>query len=511
MMPKLPSLATPAPRSTPDRLILIGALALAAFVRIIYLGDRSLWLDELSTWHVSRMPLIESLTWPAEYGPPLYALCVRVCGGGTHPPEWLLRLPAALAGVLTVFGVWRLMRLAGAGSVTVTVALLLSATHVLLIDYSREARPYSFLVLFLTLAMCAALRLARERTAAAAWEWLAWAGLALYSHTFAAFSLLACGAFWFWVWRQDRDRRIVRFAGLALIGVVVLAVPLAARSWHFRVAIQEGLRWVDPPSLASISHVITAIAPGGSARSEDLIAGLIGLGIVCAAMLAGLVLGGRRTERGAAREDSDVQTLLAMWLGLSLALPLLMTLLGRSLLVPRYVITAALPLLLWSLLLLSRVSPRAVAGAGLVLLTLQALGARRVMDMPPAGLRELVGFLDVSVQPDRDAIVLCMHATHEAHAEAERLALRYYRPKVGTFAELHLNVPNHPSNEILRDPRRLYLIVFQGDPLRTIEAAGRETEPFIDDPQLPQPLSALLFEPYRLIKVAPRRPTASGV
>jgi hypothetical protein len=123
----------------------------------------------------------------------------------------------------------------------------------------------------------------------------------------------------------------------------------------------------------------------------------------------------------------------------------------------------------------------------------------------------LVFYLNEGAQRDRDAIVLCIHATHDEFAEYERLGLRYYRPAIDAISELHLRTPGHPSNAVLRDPRRLYLIVFQGDPTPLLRAAGREIEPFLDLPQLPRPLGALLFEPYRLLKVAPIRPPPSGV
>jgi uncharacterized membrane protein len=493
-------------------LILACTLPFAALVRIIYLGDRSLWLDEFSTWHVSRMPLVQSLVWPAELSPPLYALCVRALGGGTHPPEWLLRLPAALAGVLTIAAVWRLMRLCGSGGgIATTAVLLLAATHVLLIDYSREARPYAFLVLFVTLAMCAALRVARERTLPAAWEWAAWATLALYSHTIAAFSLAACGAFWIWSWKQRPDRALVRSAGVALLATTVLVSPLAVRSWHFRAEIAEGLKWIEAAPAGSIVPAITAIAPGGSARPEDFRSGLIGLAITTAAVVIGLVA--RRQNAESERSptvNSDSLVLLGCWLACALGSPLILSIAGRPLLIPRFILPAAIPLLALPLILLARVSPRLVAGAALVLLTLQALGARRVMDLPPAGLRELVGFLNLSVQPDRDAVVLCVHATREEFVVYERLGLRYYQPAFGPPAELHLNDANSASVAALHDPRRLYLIVFQGDPAESLRKAGREIEPFVDLPELPKSLDALLFEPYRLLKIAPL-PQPAGV
>ncbi|NUQ49050.1 MAG: hypothetical protein HUU27_03915 [Phycisphaerae bacterium] len=86
----------------------------AAAARLPALGERSLWLDEFSTWHVARLPLWQSLTWEAELTPPLYQLCVRavltLANAADDPaPEWLLRLPAALTLLVAPYpgsGAW---------------------------------------------------------------------------------------------------------------------------------------------------------------------------------------------------------------------------------------------------------------------------------------------------------------------------------------------------------------------------------------------------------------------
>jgi hypothetical protein len=507
MMPTVPSMQPEASRTMPDRIILVGILGMAALTRIIYLGDRSLWLDELSTWHVSRLSLIESLTWPAELSPPLYALCVRALGGGTHPPEWLLRYPAAVAGVLTVAAVWRLARQCG-GGLAATAGGMLAAVHVMLIDYSREARPYSLLSLFVTLAMSAALRVARERTGRAAWEWTAWATLALYSHPLAAFSLVACIAFWVWSARRAAERSLVRSAALAVLVTGLFAIPLVLRSWHYRAETAAGLSWIDRPTGHSTLLALAAVAPGGSARAEDFRSGMIGLGLVLIGSIGGLAAW-RAMPRGARTTTVNVDSivLLSLWLVGALGLPFLFSIAGLPMLVPRFVLPAAIPLLLLPLIVLTRVSPRAVTGLAVVLLVLEALGARRVMDAAPAGLRELVGFLDESVRNESGRAVLCIHARSETFAEYERLGLRYYRPESGPVGELWLSGPDDVNAAVLRDPRRLYLIVFQGDPAAMLRAAGRKIEPFGDLPDLEKPVDALLFEPYRLMQVAPLPPT----
>lgn len=127
-------------------------MLLAGFLRFEGLGVRSLWQDELCTWHVSRMELGESLRWGPELTkPPLYQFLLRAMTSDAHPSEWTLRFPATLCGLLTIPAVFWLGWL-GAGSRVGLAAAALIACNVLQIEYAQEARPYTILVLGCTLS-----------------------------------------------------------------------------------------------------------------------------------------------------------------------------------------------------------------------------------------------------------------------------------------------------------------------------------------------------------------------
>lgn len=55
-------------------------------------------------------------------------------------------------------------------------------------------------------------------------------------------------------------------------------------------------------------------------------------------------------------------------------------------------------------------------------------------------------------------------------------------------------------NDILRDPRAMYLVVLWADPFAILKTAGRRPELFTIDGRT---YSQLLFSPYRLVRVAP--------
>jgi hypothetical protein len=156
--PTFPS-ARSAPAIAAEVIALAAILVLAAYLRFDALGARSLWLDEFSTWHVSRLPLGQSLTWGPELTiPPLYQLLLRLLSPDPHPDEWVLRFPAAVAGLGAVAAAWWLGRtVAGAAAGCALAALM--ACNPLQIEYSREARPYSLLVLGCVLSTAAWYRL----------------------------------------------------------------------------------------------------------------------------------------------------------------------------------------------------------------------------------------------------------------------------------------------------------------------------------------------------------------
>lgn len=424
----------------------------AAAARLPALGERSLWLDEFSTWHVARLPLWQSLTWEAELTPPLYQLCVRavltLANAADDPaPEWLLRLPAALAGTALVPVVYALGRRLGGPLVGVSAAVLVGV-HPLLVEYSREARPYAFLLLFCALATWLWERLVHTGSRGAAAAYVAAATLALYSHTLAALTLAAHLAWWLPRRKQPGAPRCL--AALAVVGL--LATPLHVRAYVFRDATAAGLAWIAPPSLADAGRVFMAINPASGALWL-----LAGIAIAAASILRQ----GRTSKRvevlaETRREQARRAALHGLWLATAFGGLALISLL-RPLLVVRFALPAAVPAALLPLWAAGR------AGRAWVLVLLVAGMA---LDLPavlrqreaPLGLRELVDHLNRYGAPETDLAVLCVWGARPAQIEYERLGLDYYRVRALPTETLLLR--HGPDAPVLADPRRLWLIVF---------------------------------------------------
>lgn len=136
---------------------------LAAVPRLLGLRAQSLWVDEILTWHAVRPghnldfweqlhdtiqgPLYTAIAW----------LLVRL-----GDPELMMRLPLAVAGVLTIpaFGILAGRLLDGRSA---RLAVLLLAINPFHVWYSQEGRGYGLLMFFGVLAAIAYLDLAAGR------------------------------------------------------------------------------------------------------------------------------------------------------------------------------------------------------------------------------------------------------------------------------------------------------------------------------------------------------------
>ena len=177
-------------------LALTGLLLLATYFRIEQIGLRSLWRDELCTWHASRMPLGESLRWGPELTkPPAYQLALRAVTQDPHPSESMLRLPAVLCGLaLLPVAVW-MGRLAGGFGIGLALLALL-AVNALQVFYSREARPYSMLVLGCAISTGLWYSLITNRRTGTLCAYVAVTALTLYAHYLAGLTIVGHAVWW---------------------------------------------------------------------------------------------------------------------------------------------------------------------------------------------------------------------------------------------------------------------------------------------------------------------------
>ncbi|HYM70209.1 MAG TPA: glycosyltransferase family 39 protein [bacterium] len=212
-------------------LILLGVLALAAAVRLHWIGLGSLDIDEAFTVWVARHPVagIWSVLARLDDHPPLYYVMlhwwIHIFGDGVVA----LRVPSVLSGLLTVVLAYRLGRMVGGGPLGLLTAFLIALAPDL-VTWSQEARMYALETLGLAAAMVALARLlvvgGRSRAA-----WAAYVGgtvAAMWTdYTAALFPVAVLVALAWVAWtlpRRDRPAFARRWLG-AHLAVAALCVP----------------------------------------------------------------------------------------------------------------------------------------------------------------------------------------------------------------------------------------------------------------------------------------------
>ncbi len=467
-----------------------------AIVRLVGLGGRSLWADEFCTWHVARMPLSESLQWGPELTkPPLYQLALRAITRETQPEEWLLRLPATIAGILTIIVAYTLARRAS-GLVVGLAAAGLVAFNLLQIAYSQEARPYTFHVLGATVATLFWWRLVVQPTMLLALAYVIAVVLTFHSHYLSLLVFASHALWWLMVSRRDGKWRSP-IAPWSLIFAGVLCMPIVVNYLRLRTSTFQGLAWIKPPTWGVAVTVLNDLGFG--------LVWTVGLAAAVVAWSISIYWTSAKAASGPLARLStgrqDVVGLLVIWLGCSWFGLLVLSWIAHPAMVDRYAIPAAIPTMLIPLVVAGRINKWIPIG---MMLGFSAVGLYRWQNerlVFDPGFRELSAYLAQTIDPERDLVVLTIdRQTHPDWIDAERLPFDYYPIEGAEIGELHIDPDGQTVlNDVLEDPRQIFLIVLWADPFPILEAAGRQTLPFEIDGER---FSRLLFTPYRLIRIA---------
>ena len=490
-------------------LALIGFLLLATYFRIEQIGLRSLWHDELCTWHASRMPLGESLRWGPELTkPPAYQLALRAVTQDPHPSESMLRLPAALCGLaLLPVALW-MGRLAGGLRIGLALLALL-AVNALQIFYCREARPYSMLVLGCAISTGLWYSLITKGRTGTLCAYVAVTALTLYAHYLTGLTIVGHAIWWLVSRAPSRGlqpsrtpRRLkpaAQYPAIALVATGALCLPLVIRYLLYKTSMFQGLEWIATPTLVDALGVLSQLTFG----PQWLIGILLPATILWMAGAVDVIPRSwplRRERLWSGRDD--ICGLLLLWLGGAWFGLLVISWLFHPAMVARYALPAAVPALLFPLVIAHRLDRRIPLVIAAVFAA--AVIPDRLVPQVPPGFREMRTYLQQHVDPNRELVVLTIDNTiYPGWEDSERLGFDYYPLHGVPVAELRLEPDGvTASNDILEDPRGMYLIVLWADPFPILEAAGRVPLDIVHDGES---FSQLPFEPYRLVRVAPRK------
>jgi mannosyltransferase len=330
--------------------IVLGLTALGAALRFATLGVQAYHHDEIVTAsRVLRVGFGHAMDAVgfSESAPPLYYALAWVWTQLTGTGPWGLRSLSAVAGVATIPVAYLIGRElhqhlhpagvevdAVRGDRAGLLAAALVAVNPMLLWYSQEARAYALLGLFCALSLLFCVRAVESGARRDAIWWGAFSALALATHYFAVFPLVAEVV----LLLRRRGRAIL--PGLwILAGAALLLAPLAYHQMSYGHA-----EWIGKFSLGhrlGETAITFLIGETGDiiGRAEQPEPGLVPLALV----LAGFAL---LAVRGASAERRAASVPLAV-AGVAVGLPLLLALGpgGKDFVLARNLLPALVPLL----------------------------------------------------------------------------------------------------------------------------------------------------------------------
>ena len=247
--------------------LLCGMVIAAAVLRLVALGRKSFWLDEIASVAISRRPapIFWHFLWHDEGNMALYYVLLKPWLHFGYS-ESAVRLLSVIPGVLSIPVMYALAnRLFGRQTGILATALL--ALNACAISVSQEARAYSWLVLLVLLSTYLFVRVVERPAYPTAVAYALLAGVTCYIHYFGVLipaahvvSLLALPA-------RERPWKPLL---LAWGGIAIMAAPIL---WLIHAQDVGHISWLQPPSWLELYHLgVFLAADGGKAVGAVLLA-----------------------------------------------------------------------------------------------------------------------------------------------------------------------------------------------------------------------------------------------
>ncbi len=329
----------------------LGAIVvLASGLTWLYLGQKSLWLDEVYSiatarswdgmWQTLRQ--YDANMW-------LYYLLLHFWLR-LGESEFVVRSLSALFAVATLPLVYALGKQLFHARVGLIAAALLPINPFFM-SYAQEARGYSLLILLSTLSSYCFVRAIRCPARRFWIGYVASSVLALYTHFFAGLVLLAHAASLCWLERRRLPWRSLLISGVA--GALLL-LPLLL----FQPLSSNQIAWLAPPTTDDLYRFV-----------RDLVGGnftLLWLCVLLAALTLGLA-GGRARPWDGEGVQRWQHSVVLLWFFLPIVLSLAISWVLRPVFLPRYLSICCVPFVLLIALSITGLRRRQLVAAALLL------------------------------------------------------------------------------------------------------------------------------------------------
>jgi mannosyltransferase len=307
-------------RSAPT-IALGAAIMLAAALRLMDLGAKSVWSDEAFSIFLAKQnwPGFWHIVTTAEANMSLYYALLRGWVAFSDA-AWWVRLLSALMGVAVVPVVYWIGKQIFSQRAGILAALLI-AINPFHIRYAQEARSYSLLVLLVSVSFLAFFHCLKQPNRWWSSCYVLSTALALYAHFFAALVVLVQLVSLVTVPRNRRRFAIEQMLQLGI--VIVLGLPLL---WFVAFRDRGQLGWAPPVHWRDVYDVFRFMVGSG-----------LKLGIAVGALFIALRAWiGRCREQRWTMESWSV-LVLVLWLFLPILLTLLISI-WKPMYAPRFLI-----------------------------------------------------------------------------------------------------------------------------------------------------------------------------
>jgi len=243
-------------------------VCVGALLRVIALGHKSFWLDEIASVAISRRPgpVFWHFLWHDEGNMALYYVLLKPwlqLGYG----EATVRLLSLIPGILSIPMMYVLGKRLFGREVGILGAALL-AVNACAVAVSQEARAYSFVVLLVLLSTYLFVRLIESpnKSYSLAFAYAFAAGLIAYFHYFG---VLVPAAHAVSMFALPAKRRPWRPLFLAWAIIILLTFPIL---WLIHAQDVGHISWLQPPSWLELYHLgVFLAADGGKAVGAVLL------------------------------------------------------------------------------------------------------------------------------------------------------------------------------------------------------------------------------------------------
>jgi mannosyltransferase len=341
-------------------LLLGGILAIATALDLFHLGARSLWLDESTSVAFAQLGwnTLGKILWHGEANMALYYGLLHVWVGLFGSSEFTVRMLSASIAVGAVGAIYALGTRLFDSRIGLISALLL-AVNAYNVAYAQEARSYSLLVLLVTLASLAFLRMLARPSRLNFVLCVTESVLAVYAHFFA---ILVLAAHWLSVVFLRRLWATLRIVLMSAAIICLLLVPLVYVAMRHTGLINS----ISRPSIRDVLELLYALTGASPTGNKALLA------MYFMACLATLVVAIRQSVSLALSYEAWRYWFLLAWFACPIFLALGVSIV-KPIFVPYYLIICLPPLVLLASLGISRIRARYAAITVLIVISAMSL------------------------------------------------------------------------------------------------------------------------------------------